>query len=248
MRKRIIMGVGGAILFMAGILAGVIISGGIPAFASNNANNTNTAASVSQSHTSSAAGYCQLYETTLAKQLNVSPSTLEKANSAALQAVIDQMAKDGKISSKQESILQQMLQQYSSQPCSHLSQIQQWAKGGSTGVPGANNGMLKQVLSGARQSIETPVAAALGIPTATLDSDLLAGQTIPEIAKTRSVLLVKVNQAYLGAVKGLLAQAVSKGYLTQDQSNALYSRVTASVNAGSYPLLGAGGEKTTPTA
>jgi hypothetical protein len=233
MRKRIIIGIASAALVLVGILGGIIISGGIPAFASKS--NASTAASVSESTPSAANGYCQLYEQTLATKLNVSESQLESANSAALQAVIDQMAKDGKITSAQESKLLQMLQKYSSQPCSHLGQFAQLARG-------RNFGMLNKILAGARSSIEAPVASSLGISTQTLVSDLTAGQTIPQIAKTQNVSLSTVNQAYLGAVKGVLSQAVSKGYLTQDQSNTLYSRVTTSVNAGSYPLLGAGGQ------
>jgi hypothetical protein len=81
------------------------------------------------------------------------------------------------------------------------------------------------------------VAASLGIPTSTLASELKSGQTIPEIAKARNVPLSTVNAAYLGEVKSLLSQAVSKNEITQDQSNAIYSRVTAAVNAGHYPLL-----------
>jgi uncharacterized membrane protein YesL len=58
MRKRIIMAVAGVILFLAGILAGVIVSGGIPAFASNS---TDSSVNVSQSHSSTETGYCQIY-------------------------------------------------------------------------------------------------------------------------------------------------------------------------------------------
>src|SRR5215469_8106611 len=165
MGKRIILGAAGVTLFLAGILAGVILSGGIPAFArSTSATSTHTAAD------STPTGYCQLYEQTLASQLGVSETKLENANSAALQAVINQMAKDGKISSKQQSLLQQALQEYSSQPCSHINQLLNLAQRG-------NGGELQQVLAGARQSIETPVAAALGISTQTLNSDLAAGQS-----------------------------------------------------------------------
>jgi uncharacterized protein YidB (DUF937 family) len=236
MRKRIIMAVAGSILFLAGILAGVIISGGIPAFASKN---TSSTVNVSQSHSSSATGYCQLYEQTLASKLGVSESKLESANSAALQAVITQMAKDGKLTSQQASMLAQMVQEYSSQPCSHINQILKLGKGG-------NAGALNQVLAGARQSVESAVATSLGISADTLKSDLAAGQTIPQIAQAHGISLSTVNNAYLTSIHGLLSQAVSKGYLTQDQSNSLYSRVTAAVNAGHYPLLEGGAKRGVP--
>jgi hypothetical protein len=227
MRKRIIMGVAGASLILVSIFAGFIVSGGIPVFASRN---SDTAASVSQATPGNATSYCQLYEQTLAKQLGVKESTLESANRAALQTVIEQMAKDGTITSQQETKLLQIVQKYGSQPCSHLNQFAHWAKGEN-----------HQMLAKARQSIMTPVAASLGISASTLESDLKAGQTIPEIAKARNVSLSAVNSAYLGAVKSLLSQAVSKNEITQDESNTIYSHVTAAVNAGRYPLLGGAG-------
>jgi hypothetical protein len=237
MGKRVILGVAGATIFMAGILAGILVSGGLPAFARS----TNTANA--QSHSSSTpAGYCQLYEQSLANQLNISQSHLETANRAALQTVINQMAKDGKITAKQQSLLQQMVQQYSAQPCSHLTQLLQLAKGKNRGAA------LQQVLAGARQSIEAPVAVSLGISAATLDSDLAAGQTIPQIASAHNVPLSTVNKAYLGAVATLLSQAVSNGYLTQSQANTLSSRITTAVNNGQYPLLQSGGKGIIPAA
>ena len=229
MRKRIIMGIAGVGLVLVGILAGFIIGGGIPVFASRGSAN---AASVSQATSGNATSYCQLYEQTLANQLGVSESKLESANSAALQTVIKQMAKDGTISSQQESNLLQKVHQYGAQPCSHLNQFAHWA-----------GGNYHQMLAGARQSIMIPVAASLGISTSTLESDLKAGQTIPDIAKARNVPLSAVNSAYLGAVKNLLSQSVSKNEITQDQATALYSHIAAAVDAGHYPLLeGPGGK------
>jgi hypothetical protein len=227
MRKRIIVGVAGASLVLVGILAGFIIGGSTPVFASRDS----AESSLSQATPGNATSYCQLYEQTLAKQLGVSESKLETANSAALQTVIKQMAKDGTITSQQESKLLQKVQKYGSRPCSHLNQFAHWASGH------------HQMLAGARQSIMIPVAASLGISTSTLESDLKSGETIPEIAKARNVSLSAVNSAYLSAVKSLLSQAASKKEITQDESNTLYSRVAAAVNAGRYPLLeGAGGK------
>jgi hypothetical protein len=229
MRKRIIMGIAGASLVLVGILAGFIISGGIPVLASRD---SAADAGVSQATPGNATSYCQLYEQTLAKQLGVSESKLESANTVALQTVIKQMAKDGTITSQQESNLLQKVQKYGSQPCLHLNQFAPWSRGKNY-----------HILAGARQSILTPVAASLGMTTSTLESDLKAGQTIPEIAKARNVSLSSVNAAYLGAVKSLLSQAVSKNEITQDESNTLYSHVAAAVNAGRYPLLeGFGGK------
>src|SRR5271165_2029393 len=152
MRKRIIMGVAGAALFLVGMLAGVLISGGIPAFASKGTNNADSLTSVGQSHSATANGYCQTYEQTLANKLNVSTTTLENDNVAALEAVITQMANDKTITSVQENALQQLVKKYSANPCSHLGQLAQLARG-------KNSGALNQVLAGAKQSIATKVAA-----------------------------------------------------------------------------------------
>ena len=243
MRNPIIMGVAAIALLIVGILAGMIISGGIPAFAAKGAGSSNSGASVSQSPAASATGYCQLYVQTLAKKLGISESQLASDNSAALQTVITQMAKDGTITSKQESALEQALQQYGKEPCSHLGELAQLARGEYAGW--------KMALKEARQSIAAAVAVSLGITTQTLAADLKEGQTIPQIARARHVALSTVNSAYLGAVQKVLNQAVSNGDLTQTQANAVYSRITSAVSAGHYPLLGgrkAHGSQATPTA
>ena len=230
MRNRIIMGVAAIALLLVGTLAGMVISGGIPAFAAKSAGSSNSVASASQSVAASPSGYCQLYVQTLAKKLGISESQLASDNSAALQTVITQMAKDGTITSKQESALEKALQQYSKEPCSQLGELAQLARGEYAGW--------KMALKEARQSIAVSVAASLRITTQTLAADLKAGQTIPQIAAARHVTLSTVNSAYLGAVQKELNQAVSNGDLTQTQANTAYSRVTSAVSAGHYPLLG----------
>jgi hypothetical protein len=230
MRTRIVMGVAATALLLVGILAGMVISGGIAAFAAKGAGSSNSVAGASQSPAASTAGYCQLYVQTLATKLGVTQSRLEGDNSAALQTVITQMAKDGTITSKQESALQQALQKYGNQPCSHLGELAQMARGEYAGW--------KMALKEARQSIAASVAASLGITAQTLAADLQAGQTIPQIASARHVALSTVNLAYLSAVHKVLNQAVSNGDLTQTKANAIFNRVTSAVSAGHYPLLG----------
>jgi hypothetical protein len=208
----------------------MVISGGIPAFAARGTGSSNSVAGASQSPAASQTEYCQLYVQTLATKLGVSQSQLESDNSAALQTVITQMAKDGTITSKQESALQQALRKYGKEPCSHLGELAQLARGEYAGW--------KMALKEARQSIAASVAASLGITTQTLAADLQAGQTIPQIASARHVALDTVNSAYLGAVKKVLNQAVSNDDLTQTKADAIYSQVTSAVSAGHYPLLG----------
>jgi hypothetical protein len=217
-QKRVLLGLGGVGLFAVGLLAGMLTSGGIPALAATGGpNSTGTAAGT----------YCQTYLNTLASDLHVTQAQLQAANKDALQKMIDQMAADGRITAAQKSRLEQRLNALSRRPCAALAAG--WKRGGPGGL-----GPLGQA---ARQQIEQAVASALKLSPATLEADLAAGQTIPQIAQTQHVDLSAVNSAYLNAAKAALARAVSSGALTQDQSNAAAARLQQAVTSGHYPLL-----------
>jgi hypothetical protein len=140
------------------------------------------------------------------------------------------MQADGKITAAQKAKIEQQLQNASQHPCAWLGHGFKRGFGGAGGHVGAQ-------LQGARQQIEAAVASTLKLSTATLDSDLAAGQTITQIAKAQGVALSTVNTAYLNAVQATLKTAVSNGTLTQAQSDALLAQVQRAVNAGHYPLL-----------
>ncbi|MGZ3665537.1 MAG: hypothetical protein ACXVDA_13760, partial [Ktedonobacterales bacterium] len=75
------------------------------------------------------------------------------------------------------------------------------------------------------------------ITSTTLQANLAAGQTIPQIAQAHHVTIADVNAAYLAQVQAMLAQAVSGGFITQDQSTMAYQAIQRSVTNGHYPLL-----------
>lgn len=227
MRKRILFALGGAGIFVVGLLAGMITTGGFPAFAQS----ANSGAS-----TASKGDYCALYIQTLASDLKVSQSQLSAANQDAAKKVIAQMYADGKITADQKNRLEGRLGKLSGHPCAFVKQ----------GF--AHRGEVAAALKGARQQIETAVAGALNLPVATLESDLAAGQTIPQIAQAQKVDINTVNTAYLNAVKSQLAQAVSSGALTQAQSDTFYSRIQQAATAGHYPLLERHGKASTAPA
>src|SRR5215813_11454165 len=123
-QKRVRLGLGGVGLFAVGLLAGMLTSGGIPAFAATGGPNP----------TSTAAGtYCQTYLNTLARDLHVTQAQLQAANKDALQTMIDQMAADGRITAAQQSRLEQRLNALSRRPCAALAAG--WKRGG-LGGPG----------------------------------------------------------------------------------------------------------------
>lgn len=229
MRKRVGWGLAISGVFLAGLLAGMIFSGALPVFASNS--------SANNARANTKGDYCQLYEQTLLKNLpGVSQSQLEQANAAAIQAVIDQMAKDGKITDAQKSALEQKAAQLKSHPCAHLGAL----VGHGAGKHGAGGpaGNLGADLKGARQAIVASVASAIGISPDTLNTDLANGQTLSQIAGAK---LSAAHDAYLSAVKAQLAQAVSSGKITQAQSDMASNAIQQAVSNGHYPLLERGG-------
>lgn len=224
--RRVLLGIGAGGIFVVGLLAGMIASGGIPAFAAGSPSGSSASA-----HGNSK--YCQTYLSTLASELHVTQQQLTQDNQAAIEKALDQMQADGKITAAQKAQIEQRLQNAVQHPCALLGRGLRAGRGGAGG-PG---GHLGAQLAGARQQIEVAVAPTLKLSTATLDGDLTAGQTIAQIAKAQGVSLDAVNTAYLNAVQAALKTAVSNGTLTQAQSTALYGKVQQAVTAGHYPLL-----------
>lgn len=231
-----VLALGAAGIFLAGLLIGTLASGGnLFAFAATRSPATTTTQHVTVQSAGTPAlspqdaqRYCQLYEDTIVKETGVSADQLEKANADALQAVLDQMVADGKITKAQETQIEQQLAQLRSQPCQHLSQL------GKGAAPSASQ---QQLLTSARGAIVAAVATSLNLAPDKLQSDLTAGQSVPAIAQAQGVGLDKVNTAYLGAVQAQLSAAVKSGLITQGQSDQLYSAIQTAVAAGHYPLL-----------
>ena len=226
MRKRIVFGLAGGGIFLAGLLAGIIFSGALPVFASNNNTNTHHATTPRADNNA----YCQLYEQQLAHDLGVTTAQLEQANLDAAQKTIAKMYADGKITAYEKSQLEQHLQQFKSNPCQALAK-------GQAGMGNNTHGALSALASTARPALEKAVAGKLGITTATLDADLASGQTISQIAQSRHIAISDINAAYLAQVQTMLSQAVSGGYITQTQSDMAYQAIQQSVANGHYPML-----------
>src|SRR6185437_11592710 len=211
MNKRVALGVGGGLLLALGLLIGVIIGPSLQALA---AGSQPRAAKT----TPTATGYCQLYEQTALNNLpGVSKSELESANQAALQAVINKMYADGKITQAQQAQAQQELNQYAQNPCAALNAIAQ-AKGATSASSGASSGQA-QAIQNARGAVVTAVASAMNIPSATLQSELSAGKTVAQITSEKGASKSAVDAAYLKAAQAQLSKAVSAGKLTQAQAD-----------------------------
>lgn len=228
--RRWALVLGAAGLFLAGLLIGGLSSGVLGAFAATGQQShaaAKAAATKPPFDPRDAARYCQIYEQKVIEETGLSAATLEKANADGLQAVLDQMEKDGKITGAQKAQLQQALAQLRSQPCQNLANLK-------AGTPTTAQ---KQALTDARASIVAAVAGALKLPVATLEADLKAGQTVTSLAKAQGVALDTVKGAYLDAAKAQLAKAVSGGTITQGQSDLAYGALQNAVAAGHFPLL-----------
>jgi hypothetical protein len=217
------LGVAG--IFLAGLVAGSLVSGALPAFAARNG----TGASATSTPATTTTDYCAVYEQALASQLNISTSTLEKDNSAAFQAVINQLFKDGKIDAQQQTKLKQQASAAGTSSCSKLADVIRQHSGQSHQGQGA--------LAGARQAVIAKVAPTLNLTTNQLESDLNSGQTVSQIVSAQKANMSNVKAAYLSAVQAELAKAVSAKTLTQQQSTAIYQRFSSEANSGHFPLL-----------
>lgn len=232
MKNRVALGVAGGLLLAIGLAIGVIVGPGLQALAAGG--HPNAAANTP---TPSASGYCQLYIQTVSKDLGVSQSQLQSANKDALQAVINKMYADGKISQAQKTRAEQELTQYASDPCAAIA-----AMASHKGAGSVSSGATSEAMSSARSALLTAVAGALHVSSASLQSELNGGKTVAQIISEKGASKSAVNAAYLSAAQGQLNAAVKSGAMTQAQSTSAYSFLQQIVASGHYPLLDRGGD------
>lgn len=201
----------------------VALGFGVQAFASANAANAAALTTATNS-------YCAQYESALAGKLNTSTSTLEQANKAAAQAVLNQMVKDGKITAAQETQIENQLQAANYQLCPGFGGPHGFGGHGGPGGPMA--GVFTSTL---HATIEKDVAAKLGISTTTLESDLANGQTVAQIASAQKVSLSAVESVYLADVQNALKSDTS---LASTQATDIYTKIKSAADSGHYVLLG----------
>src|SRR5260221_5363401 len=86
MRRRMTLGLAIGGVFVAGLLLGGMMSGILPALAASQNQSPQHTSAAKTTTKADIQAYCQLYEQTLAKDLNVPESQLEQANAQAGQA------------------------------------------------------------------------------------------------------------------------------------------------------------------
>lgn len=228
MNKRVALGLVGGLLLSVGLVIGVAAG---PSLQSLIMGGHASAAAEVTTPTPSAGAYCQLYIDTVSKDLGVKQSDLQSANKDALQAVINKMYADGKLTQTQKVQAESELAQYAGDPCAALQAI---AKQKGAGIAG---GASAKAMSGARTALLTAVAGALKMSSSDLQSQLSAGKTVAQVISAKGASKSAVSAAYLKAAQAQFASAVKSGAMTQSQSSMAYSFLQQAVASGHYPLL-----------
>ncbi len=234
-RTRMTLGALG--LLVVGAILGGVVATAIPALAASHNNDATNNTLVANAGTTGSGvnGYCTLYEQTLANNLGVSVSKLESANVSAIDTVIDQLVKDGKLTSDKAASLKQMVAANGSNVCSHVAQFINMYHGrhGAFGQYGAE---LKQI----RQDVQAAVAAKLGYANAAALRSALTSTDIVSLAKSKGVSQATLNATIRATVKSDLDKLVSNKTITSAQEAQALALVDQALSAGKYGLFGLG--------
>lgn len=163
------------------------------------------------------AKYAELALQSFEGQLGLDDAKLNAAFTSSASDTLDQVVKDGVITSVQ------------------AAQINTFLKDGVTGLIARLKAFspkfgLGQNRAGGRPASAAlspaSLAAAMGLSSADLETDLKAGKSIADIAKERNVDLQTVKNTVLTKAKSELDAAVSGGQLTQSQADQEYQALS----------------------
>jgi polyhydroxyalkanoate synthesis regulator phasin len=199
MKKILLIGCG-AVLLITAIAFGGFFAG--PALASANSNSPATSATPTATDP-----YCEQYMRNLANRLHVPLTTLQQDQQSALDDVLNQMVKDGKLTQSQATALKQKLQ-------SHLACTD-------NGNAWLTRFVAGQFLSKYHGQIENSIAAGLHMTSTELTAQLQAGQSLSQIAAAHNVNSSQLRTIVTDAIQSALDTAVTKGDLTQSQATSL---------------------------
>jgi len=205
----------------------------LPALAANHGGNAVNTTLTNGATSPSASSYCTLYEQTLANKLGVKVSTLESDNVAAIDAVIAQAVKDGKLTQTQATAIENKVAANGTNVCSHIGAFLGRHPGGRFGKFGAALGQV-------RQDVQTAVAQKLGYSDAAALHTALASTTIVALAKTNGVSQATLNATITSAVQSDLATLVKSNTITSAQEAQALTMVSHLLSAGKYGIFGLG--------
>ena len=177
-----------------------------------------TAASTTPSANSTKSQYNEAFRKAFAQALGVDESKLDPAYSTAVDSVLDQAVKDGKLTQAQ------------------ADQLKQRASNGFKGgfgfdFKGRGNfgGKGANFVNSFKQVFDT-AASTIGITSDQLKTELQGGKSIAQVAQDHKVDLATVKNAVLTSAQTQLTQAVKDGKLTQAQADQAKTKLTNSID------------------
>jgi hypothetical protein len=230
-RTRLVLGATG--MLVIGAVLGALAVTALPALAAGHGGPTANTTLVGGSTSPSASSYCTLYEQTLASKLGVSVSTLESANVAALDAVINQAVKDGKLTQSRATTIESKIAANGTNVCSHIGMFLGRHPGGRFGAYGP-------ALMRVRQDVQTAVAHKLGYADAAALHTALASTDIVTLAKSKGVSQATLNATITATVQSDLATLVKNKTITSAQETRALTMVSHLLSAGKYGVFGLG--------
>lgn len=200
MNKKRMLLIGGGVVLLAAILIGAVVA--LPRAASASSTSSSpTPTSTTQNQ------YCVQFNQDLANRLGVSVSTLQQDRQQAQIDLVNQLVKDGKLTSAQGSTLTQRIQSH--QACANMKH-QPYARF-----------VLKQFWSKYRSNVADQIAQGLNLSSSQLVSDLKSGESLAQIAKAQHVSLAQLKTVVSNAINSSLNSAVNAGDLTSAQQSAI---------------------------
>lgn len=223
MKKLLYIGIGSALLLLC-VLFGAFFAGPLLASA-RSVITTATAASTPTTPNP----YCQQYLQDLANRLGVSVNTLQQDKLAAVEDVLAQMVKDGKLTQNQANQIKLRLQ--SRQACT--------GKGRGLWGRGVTMQSLKQYLP----NVVSQVAQGLHMTSTQLVSQLQSGKSLSDIATAQGVSSAQLQTIVTNAIQSAVNKAVSDGNLTQQQATNIMQRLQKNPAAFNRLLKGHPGKQ-----
>lgn len=203
MKKALFIG-GGVVLLLLSIIFGAMVAGPFLAAAASGSQ-TSTAT------TSTTNPYCTQFQQDLARRLGVSVNTLQQDRKAAIEDVLAQMVKDGKLTQSQANAIKARIE--SQQPCTGKKELF------------GNRAFGKQLLMKYRTDVVNQVAQGLHLTSSQLMTQLQAGKSLSDIATAQHISSSQLHTIVINAIQNTLNKAVTAGDLTQQQASNILQQV-----------------------
>jgi hypothetical protein len=156
----------------------------------------------------------------VAQHLGISSAKLEDATKAAAADQVDKALADGRITKEQADELKSRIESGEFPP---------FFGPGSGGFRG-QHGMDGPGHHGFFGEKDSAVADYLGLTEAELREQLFADKSLADVAKAEGKSVDGLKQAILDSTKSRLDEAVADEHLTQEEADAMYKRVQASID------------------